>query len=59
LAHLKETVDYYTRLEVVEIEGDILKAVLAKDLKKVESKYKKLAQAQQLLAKAIGAQLPK
>jgi len=59
LAHLKETMDYYKRLEVVEIEGDILKAVLAKDLKKFESKYKKLAQAQQLLAKAIGAQLPK
>jgi hypothetical protein len=59
LAHLKETMDYYKRLEVVEIEGDILKAVLAKDLKKVESKYKKLSQAQQLLAKAIGAQIPK
>jgi hypothetical protein len=59
LAHLKETMDYYKRLEVVEIEGDILKAVLAKDLKKIESKYKKLAQAQQLLANAIGAQLPK
>ena len=59
LAHLKETMDYYKRLEVVEIEGDILKAVLAKDLKKVESKYKKLAQAQQLLAKAVGAQLSK
>jgi hypothetical protein len=59
LAHLKETMDYYKRLEVVEIEGDILKAILAKDLKKVESKYKKLAQAQQLLAKAIAAQLPK
>ena len=59
LAHLKETMDYYKRLEVVEIEGDILKAVLAKDLKKVESKYKKLVKAQQLLAKAVGAQLPK
>ena len=59
LAHLKETMDYYKRLEVVEIEGDILKAVLAKDMKKVESKYKKLVQAQQLLAKALAAQLPK
>jgi hypothetical protein len=59
LAHMKETMDYYKRLEVVEIEGDILKAVLAKDLKKVESKYQKLIQAQQLLAKAVGAQLPK
>jgi len=58
LAHLKETMDYYKRLEVVEIEGDILRAVLAKDMKKVESKYKKLLQAQQLLAKAIKAQLP-
>jgi hypothetical protein len=58
LAHLKETIDYYKRLEVVEIEGDILKAVLAKDLKKVESKYKKLVEAQQLLAKAIKEQLP-
>jgi hypothetical protein len=59
LAHLKETMDYYKRLEVVEIEGDIFKAVLAKDLKKLESKYKKLVQAQQSLAKAIAAQLPK
>src|SRR5512136_2843189 len=59
LAHLKETMDYYKRLEVVEIEGDIFKAVLTKDLKKVESKYKKLAQAQQSLAKTIEAQLPK
>ena len=58
LAHLKETMDYYKRLEVVEIEGDMLKAVLAKDLKKVESKYKELVQAQQLLAKAIKEQLP-
>ena len=58
LAHLKETMDYYKRLEVVEIEGYILKAVLAKDPKKVESKYKKLAQAQQSLAKAIEEQLP-
>ena len=59
LAHLKETLDYYKRLEVVEIEGDILKALLTKDLKKVESKYKQLVQAQQLLAQAVGAQLTK
>jgi hypothetical protein len=51
--------DYYKRLEVVEIEGDILKTILAKDLKKVESKYKKLVQAQQIPAKAIAVQLPK
>lgn len=57
IAHLKEAMDYYPRLEVVEIEGDILKAVLKKDMKKVESKYKKLAEAQQHLAKAVAAQL--
>ena len=57
VAHLKESMDYYKRLEVVEIEGDILKAVIAKDQKKVESKYKKLAAAQEALAKAIAAQL--
>ena len=45
LAHLKETMDYYERLDVVEIEGDILKATLAGDLKKADSKYRKLAKA--------------
>ena len=57
LAHLKETMDYYKRLEVVEIEGDILKAVLSKDFKKVESKYKKLVDAQSQLIKAVSEQL--
>lgn len=28
LAHLEETLDYYDRLDVAELEGDILKAVL-------------------------------
>jgi glycyl-tRNA synthetase beta subunit len=58
IAHLKETMDYYKRLEVVEIEGDILKAVLARDINKILSKYKKLAAAQELLADAIAEQLP-
>jgi len=57
LAHLKETMDYYERLEVAEIEGDLLKAVLAKNLKKVEEKYKKLINAESLLNKAIAAQI--
>jgi hypothetical protein len=57
LAHLKETIDYYKRLEVAEIEGDLLKAVLSKDLDKIESKYKKLIQAQGLLSKAVSDQL--
>lgn len=29
LAHLKEMLDYYTRLEVAELEGDMLKAALS------------------------------
>jgi hypothetical protein len=57
LAHLKETMDYYKRLEVAEIEGDLLKAILSKDQKKIESKYRKLIEAQSLLDKAISDQL--
>jgi hypothetical protein len=57
LAHLKETMDYYKRLEVAEIEGDLLKAILSKDQNKVESKYRKLIEAQSLLDKAISDQL--
>lgn len=57
LAHLKETLDYYKRIDVAEIEGDLLKAVLSKDLGKIESKYKRLIEAQGLLNKAISQQL--
>jgi uncharacterized protein YaaW (UPF0174 family) len=56
LAHLKETMDYYERLEVAEIEGDLLKAILAKNFKKVEDTYKKLIKVESLLNKAIAAQ---
>jgi hypothetical protein len=58
IAHLKETMDYYKRLEVAEIEGDILKAILSRDLNKIELKYKKLIEAQVLLVKAVSEQLP-
>jgi len=57
LAHLKETMDYYARLDIAELEGDLLKAIISKDLSKIESKYKKLIQAQGLLSKTISAQL--
>jgi hypothetical protein len=57
IAHLKETMDYYKRLEIAEIEGDILKAVLSRDLNKIEPKYKKLIEAQGLLVKAVSEQL--
>jgi hypothetical protein len=57
LAHLKETMDYYERLDVTEIEGDLMKAVKAKDLKKIEQKYKKLITAQGVLSGAVAKQL--
>jgi hypothetical protein len=57
LAHLKEAMDYYERLEVAEIEGDLLKAVIAKNLNKIEEKYKKLIKTESLLNKAVTAQM--
>ena len=57
LAHLKETLDYYKRIEVAEIEGDLLKAVMSKNIKKIEEKYRKLVSAQGLLNKTISDQL--
>ena len=40
LAHLKETLDYYARLRVTEIEGDMLKALNDKDSEKLMQKYR-------------------
>jgi Protein of unknown function (DUF5661) len=57
LAHLKETIDYYKRIDVAEIEGDLLKAVLAGDSQKIQSKYRKLLQAQKSLIRAVDDQL--
>ena len=57
LAHLKETMDYYKRLDIAEQEGDLLKAVVSKDLSKIESKYRKLIEAQGLLSKTVLDQL--
>lgn len=42
LAHLKEMLDYYQRLEVAELEGDMLKASRRGDKEKLADKYKKL-----------------
>jgi hypothetical protein len=50
LAHLKESLDYYKRLEVAEIEGDLLKAVDAGDSAKVQRLYEKLIKARFFLA---------
>ncbi len=57
LAHLKETMDYYERLEVAELEGDLLKAAVAKNSAKVESLYRKLLAAKFDLAKVESGKL--
>ena len=45
LAHLKETMDYYERLEVAELEGDLFKAVKSADMQKVAKYFRKLSKA--------------
>ena len=57
LAHMKEALDYYERLDVAEVEGDLLKAVLSRNLNKIETKYQKLIKAQAALNKIVSAQL--
>ena len=57
LAHLKETMDYYERLEVAELEGDLLKAAVAKNSAKVESLYRKLLAAKLDLARVESEKL--
>jgi hypothetical protein len=52
LAHFKESLDYYQRLEVAEIEGDLLKAVVAKNDAKVTTLYRKLVNAKLELSEA-------
>ena len=52
LAHFKESLDYYQRLEVAEIEGDLLKAVVSKNAQKVAALYEKLVKARHLLSQA-------
>ncbi len=52
LAHFKETLDYYQRLEVAEIEGDLLKALLKKNPSKVAALYEKLLRAKRELSEA-------
>lgn len=49
-AHLKESLDYYQRLEIAELEGDLYNAVRKNEINKVSSKYKQLVQARLELA---------
>ena len=57
LAHLKETMDYYHRLDVAEIEGDLLHAISSGNISKAQAKYKKLITAQMALNRTVGETL--
>lgn len=57
LAHLKEMMDYYERLEVAELEGDLLKAIKAKDQIKITKYFKRLSEAKRELSKTESEQL--
>jgi hypothetical protein len=50
LAHLKETLDYYLRLEVAELEGDMLKGLSQGDSRKLAEKFRKLIHARLALS---------
>jgi hypothetical protein len=52
LAHLKEMLDYYTRLEVAELEGDLFKASKKGDAEKLARLYKKLITARAALSES-------
>jgi len=52
MAHMKESLDYYQRLDVAEIEGDMAKAAEKGDAARLLAKYRKLVLAKLELAKA-------
>ena len=59
IAHLKETMDYYQRIDVAELEGDLLKGILSRNIETIETKYTKLIEAQDLLSQSVMDQLKK
>jgi len=52
LAHLYETMDYYERLDVAELEADLFKAVKEKNLEKITGYNRRLAKARLLLVQS-------
>lgn len=50
LAHLKEMLDYYVRLEVAEIEGDMLKALRTGNAEKLAQKFRLMLMAKAKLS---------
>lgn len=52
LAHLKESLLYYKRIAVAELEGDLLKATKARDADKIRSLYERIVLARLALDQA-------
>ena len=52
LAHLKEMLDYYLRLRVAELEGDMFKALIAGDPAEVSASYSRVIEAREELARS-------
>lgn len=52
LAHLKESLLYYKRIAVAELEGDLLKATRARDTDKMRSLYRRIVAARLALNQA-------
>lgn len=52
LAHLKESLLYYKRLAVAELEGDLLKATKVRDAEKIRSVYERIVSARLALDQA-------
>lgn len=52
LAHLKESLLYYKRLAVAELEGDLLKATKARDADQIRSVYQRIVSARLALDQA-------
>jgi hypothetical protein len=57
LAHLKETMDYYKRLDIAELEADLFKATLAGDASRAKKYLKRLTEARRLLSQAESDQI--
>ncbi len=57
LAHLKEMLDYYLRLDVAELEGDLFKASKKGDPEKLAQVYKRLIAARAELSQWENSQI--
>ncbi len=57
LAHMFETLDYYMRLDIAEIEGDLFRAIAGKNMPKIQKYSKKLLDARMALNRAEAKRL--